>query len=162
MYNPFNDSQQGYGEGYQMIQGLYSIANHSIDFGNSIQKYGWLTQADSDYIFSIVIEETSLIGLFTILFGYGYICFILFKHAIKSRSEGFKVILMGCAMYIIVHFVVNVGGVGGLIPLTGVPLLLISSGGSSTLATCIALGVSDACISYMNAQGVGAKKKKRA
>ncbi len=162
MYNPFEDSQNGYGEGYQMIQGLYSIANHSLDFGNSIQKYGWLTQAESDYIFSIVIEETSLVGLAIILGGYGYICFSLFRYAIKSRSEGFKVTLMGAAMYIMVHFIVNVGGVGGLIPLTGVPLLLISSGGSSTLATCMMIGISESCISFMKAQGVGRKKKKRA
>lgn len=158
--NPFLDPYVG---GYQSINGLYGIARGGIKgvgFGESIQKYGYLTQSDNDYILSIVIEELGLFGLGIIIVGYGFIIQRLFYYAFRTKSEGYKIILIGTAMYIFAHFVLNVGGVGGLIPLTGVPLLFISSGGSSMMSIMSAIGISQAIIARIRRQGTIQKKVK--
>ena len=158
--NPFLDPYVG---GYQPINGLYGIARgglQGVGFGESIQKYGYLTQSDNDYILSIVIEELGVFGLGIIVAGYAIIIKRLFYYAFRTKSEGYKVILIGTAMYIFAHFVLNVGGVGGLIPLTGVPLLFISSGGSSMMSIMSAIGISQAIIARIRRQGTIQKKIK--
>ncbi len=150
--NPFLDP---HGNGYQLINGLYGIARSGVTgvgLGNSIQKYGYLTQSDNDYILSIVIEELGIFGLMIVVLMYAVIVYRLFYYAFHTKSEGYKIILVGTAMYIIVHFSLNVGGISGLIPLTGVPLLFISSGGSSLMAIMTAIGISQAVISRIRRQ----------
>lgn len=151
--NPF---QNPYSGGYQLINGLFGIANSNffgLGIGNSTRKWGYLTQADNDFILSIVIEELGIFGLLIIVAGYIIIIQRLFHYALRTKSEGYKIILVGTALYIIVHFVLNVGGVSGLIPLTGVPLLFISSGGSSLMSVMAALGICQAVISRIRRQG---------
>ena len=162
--NPFEEQYAG---GYQLINGMYGIARGGIKgkgFGESVQKYGYLSQPDNDFIFSIVIEEFGLMGLLLILVCYGTIILRLFMYAFKTRSDGYKILLIGTAMYIFIHFAVNIGGVSGLIPLTGVPLLFISSGGSSLMAVMCSVGISQAVIARIRRQGsaVTGKQKKRA
>ena len=132
--NPFTDPHNN---GYQLINGLYGFARSGftgVGLGNSIQKYGYLTQSDNDFILSIIVEELGIFGLMVVVLGYVVILQRLFYYAFHTKSEGYKVILVGTAMYIFIHFALNVGGVSGLIPLTGVPLLFISSGGSSLIS----------------------------
>ena len=151
--NPFEQPHLG---GYQLINGLYGIARGGLKgagLGESIQKYGYLTQSDNDFILSIVIEEFGLFGLFVIVACYSAILYRLFFYAFKTKSEGYKIILIGTGMYIFIHFALNVGGVGGLIPLTGVPLLFISSGGSSLISVMCAIGISQSVISRIRRQG---------
>lgn len=141
MKNPYLDV---YGEGYQPANSLYAIGDAGWagkGLGNSARKYGYLTQADSDYILAVVIEETGIIGLIFIVSLYGFILYRLFYFAMKARHTDDKVILGGVAAYMGLHFFVNVGGVACLIPMTGVPLLFISAGGSSVMAVCAALGL---------------------
>lgn len=157
--NPFTDP---HGNGYQLINGLYGFARgglSGVGLGNSIQKYGYLTQSDNDFILSIVVEETGIMGLLIIMGCYLIIIARLFIFAYHSKSEAFKIILVGTGMYIFVHFALNVGGVSGLIPLTGVPLLFISSGGSSLMAIMTALGISQSVISQIRRQGTIPHKK---
>ncbi|MFV0380183.1 MAG: FtsW/RodA/SpoVE family cell cycle protein [Anaerorhabdus sp.] len=145
--NPFS---QQYGEGFQLVNGLVSFASgglFGVGFGNSIRKYTNFPAANTDYILAIVVEELGFLGFMFIFIGYGIIVWRIFKYAFKMKSEKGRMILIGTAMYIFIHFVLNVGGVTGLIPLTGVPLLIISSGGSSTMACMIAIGISQAVIS---------------
>jgi len=70
----------------------------------------------------------------------------LFKNALQSKDEKSRMILVGVGMYLFSHFVLNIGGVTALIPLTGVPLLMLSSGGSSTLSIMFSLGIAQAII----------------
>lgn len=158
--NPFVDP---HGNGYQLINGLYGIARSGITgvgLGNSIQKYGYLTQSDNDFILSIIIEELGIFGLLIVVGMYVIILQRLFYYAFHTKSEGYKIILIGTAMYIFIHFALNVGGIGGLLPLTGVPLLFISSGGSSLMAIMTAIGISQAVISRIRRQGSVAANKK--
>ena len=123
-----------------------------MGFTHSTQKFGYLTQASSDYIFAITSEELGIIGLFIIVLGYGIVIYRLVYYALRTRSEGYKIILMGTAFYILLHFILNIGGVTGLIPLTGVPLLFISSGGSSLMSVMSAIGIAQAVISRIRRQ----------
>lgn len=151
--NPFLNP---YATGYQLINGLFGIANSNIfgqGIGNSTRKWGYLTQADNDFILSIVIEELGIFGFALIIIGYIIIVQRLFHYALRTKSEGYKIILVGTALYIIVHFILNVGGVSGLIPLTGVPLLFISSGSSALMSILAALGICQAVISRIRRQG---------
>ncbi len=80
-------------------------------------------------------------GLLFVVITYFVLISRLFKHALKATNERSRMILVGVAMYASIHFIFNVGGVTALIPLTGVPLLLLSSGGSSTLSLMFSLGI---------------------
>ena len=145
--NPFSDQ---YGSGYQLINGLVSFASggwFGVGFGNSVRKYTNFPAANTDFILAIIVEELGFIGFLMILVPYCIIIFRLMNYALKIRNEKAKIILIGVAMYFLLHFILNVGGVTGLIPLTGVPLLMISAGGSSTLAAMSALGIAQAIIS---------------
>lgn len=147
--NPYQDI---YGEGYQPANALYGIANSGIfgkGLGNSSRKYGYLTQADNDYILAIVIEETGVFGLGLISFCYLVLLGRLFYYAFKTNEICYKVVLGGIGTYIFMHFFLNVGGVSCLIPFTGVPLLLISSGGSSVVGVCMSIGICQSCISHI-------------
>lgn len=139
--NPYRDI---YGEGYQPANALYGIGSSNIwgrGFGNSARKYGYLTQADNDYILAVIIEETGIFGLGFLTMCYGVIEYKLFGYALKTRDTVNKVVLAGTGTYMFLHFLLNVGGVSGLIPMTGIPLLFISSGGSSLLAASISIGM---------------------
>ena len=145
--NPFTDR---YDSGFQLINGLISFARGGISgvgYGNSIQKYANFKAADTDFILAIVVEEMGLVGFMIIFLGYGLIIARLLMYAVKMKSEKGKIVLVGVAAHFFIHFAFNVGGVTGLIPLTGVPLLMISAGGSSTLAIMVSVGMAQAVIS---------------
>lgn len=74
----------------------------------------------------------------------------MFNYGMKVKDTKSKIILYGVGLYFFTHLFVNVGGVSGLIPMTGVPLLLISSGGSSTWAGMIGLGIAQSIIAKYN------------
>ena len=150
--DPFKDM---YNTGYNIFYSLSAIANGGLSglgFGNSELKYGYLPEASTDFIFSITIEELGIIGLLVIVGCYAIIIYKLFFYALKTTSEGYKVILIGSAAYLSLHFILNVGGVSALIPLTGVPLLLISSGGSSMLSIMCLLGICQSIIALTKSQ----------
>lgn len=148
--NPFEDI---YGSSYQIVKGLISFADggwFGCGFGNSIRKYTDFPAANTDFILAILVEELGFIGFLLLIFLYGVIIFRLLGYAQKIKSEKAKIILVGTAMYFLIHIFFNVGGVTGLIPLTGVPLLMISSGGSSTLSIMFCVGIAQAIISQYN------------
>lgn len=145
--NPFVDR---YNTGYQLVNGLISFASGGwtgLGFGNSVRKYTNFPAANTDFILAIVVEEMGLIGFLLIFIPYLIIVIQLFRYAMKMRSEKGRIILVGTALYLVIHCLFNIGGVTGLIPLTGVPLLMISSGGSSTLSFMSAIGIAQAVIS---------------
>jgi len=139
--NPFIDR---FGSGWQLVHSLIAFSRgglFGIGLGKSLQKYGYLPEARTDFILAIIVEELGFIAFLFIVILYGIVIYQLFRYAFKVKTEKEKIVLFGVAMYLFIHFLLNVGGVTALIPLTGVPLLLISSGGSSTMAIMMAIGI---------------------
>ncbi len=131
-------------ESMQQVNGLLAFAKGGLfgnGLGSSILKYGYIPATDSDYILAILIDEFGFIGFLLLTIGYVVILTILFKNAFKVVHQPSRLFLIGAATYIFVHYLFNVGGTSGLIPLTGVPLLLISAGGSSQLAVFMTIGI---------------------
>ncbi|AIM07863.1 cell cycle protein FtsW [Bacillus anthracis] len=140
--DPFNDPQN---DGFQLVNSFIGIASGGLNgrgLGNSIQKYGYLPEPQTDFIMAIISEELGFIGVAIIL-----ICLLLiiiirsFRVAQKCKDPFGSLIAIGIASLIGIQTFVNVGGMSGLIPLTGVPLPFISYGGSSLLANLIAMGI---------------------
>lgn len=153
-----------YNQSYQSANGLYGIANSNIigqGIGGSSRKYGYLTQADSDYILAVIIEETGIFGLAIITIGYGTMLFRLFKYAFMTNYVPYKVVLSGSAVYFFAHFVLNIGGVSALIPLTGVPLLFISNGGTALVSSYLTIGICQSVIASIRKKEVNKQDIKR-
>ncbi|MBR2809637.1 MAG: FtsW/RodA/SpoVE family cell cycle protein [Erysipelotrichaceae bacterium] len=148
--NPFKDR---YGNGYQLVNGLISFASgglFGLGYGNSLRKYSNFPAANTDYILAIIVEELGFVGFLAVFIAYSLIIYRLFKYAFKINNNTYRMILIGNAMYLVIHFILNVGGVTGILPLTGVPLLMLSSGGSSAMSFMMIVGVSQNIISHFN------------
>ena len=135
-------SEKYYTSGNQVCNGYIAI-NHGgltgVGLGNSTQKYLYLPEAHTDFIFAIIMEELGLVGAVAIFILY----FLLIGRIIKigkdsPNTRGF-LICMGVVCYIVLHIVVNLGGMFGLMPTTGVPLPFMSYGGSFCMCLVIAL-----------------------
>ena len=119
--------------GYQVCNGFIAYHNgglFGLGLGNSTQKYLYLPEAHTDFIFPILVEELGLIvGILTIL-GYIYILYRILKIAKKADSIRNSIICYGTFLYLLMHLLINFMGSLALIPLTGVPLPFLSYGGS--------------------------------
>lgn len=134
-----------YDTGYHVIMGMVSFATggwFGLGYTESIHKYMNFPNPSTDFILPVIVEELGVVfGLLPILVGYIILFYKLIKHSLECDSVTSKMIFLGTFTYLAMHFVLNIGGVTGLIPLTGVPLLLISSGGSSLVITMMAIGI---------------------
>ncbi|MCU5747336.1 putative lipid II flippase FtsW [Bacillus cereus] len=139
--DPFSDPQK---DGFQLINSFIGIASGGLGgrgLGNSIQKYGYLPEPQTDFIMAIISEELGFIGVAIILICLLLIIIRSFRVAQKCKDPFGSLIAIGIASLIGIQTFVNVGGMSGLIPLTGVPLPFISYGGSSFLANLISMGI---------------------
>lgn len=133
-----------YDQGYHLIMSMVSFANggwFGLGYGNSIHKYMNFPNPSNDFILPVIVEELGIVGFILFLIGYSVMLYPLVKYSFKVKYKSSKMVLLGVFLYFIVHFILNVGGVSGLIPLTGVPLLMVSSGGSSLIASLAGLGL---------------------
>ena len=109
--------------------------------GNSTQKYLYLPDSHTDFIFPIVVEELGLLfGLFILLLYLFLLARILIvgRYATNNRNA---IMCYGVAFYIFLHIIINLMGVMGMMPMTGVPLPFLSYGGSFTLCLVVALTI---------------------
>lgn len=124
------------GSGYQVCNGYIAINNGGlwgVGVGNSTQKYLYLPEAHTDFIFAVILEELGLVAGFGILLVYILILFRIIRIAYRSFNLMGAIIAYGTAIYIFLHILINLVGVLGLLPLTGVPLPFLSYGGSYAL-----------------------------
>ena len=139
--NPFNDI---FGDGYQLINSYVAIGTGGIlgnGLGNSIQKLGYLPEPHTDFIMVIVLEELGIFGLFFVIGTYIFIMLRGIRIA-KACSGMFpKLLAIGITFQIMTQVIFNLGAVSGLLPITGIPLPLISYGGSSILITMVSFGI---------------------
>lgn len=117
-----------------------------------MQKYGYLPEPQTDFIMAIISEELGFIGVAVILICLLLIIIRAFRVAQKCRDPFGSLIAIGIASLFGVQTFINVGGMSGLIPLTGVPLPFISYGGSSLLANLLAMGILLNIASYVKRQ----------
>ena len=130
--------------GYQVCNGYIAINNGkliSISPGNSQQKYLYLPEAFTDFIFPIIVEEFGLIVGIVIILIIMVIIYRILVLAKKSVNVQNALICYGVACYIFLHTIINLVGVLGLLPLTGVPLPFLSYGGSFALTLALALAI---------------------
>ena len=119
--------------GYQVCNGFIAFHNgglFGVGLGNSSQKYLYLPEAHTDFIFPILVEELGLIVGILVIIGYGYILYRILKIAKAADSIRNAIICYGTFIYILLHLLINFMGILALIPLTGVPLPFLSYGGS--------------------------------
>ena len=134
--------------GYQVCNGYIAINSGGLlgsGYGNSKQKYLYLPEAHTDFIFAIIIEEMGLIIGALIILSYFIIIWRILMIGKKSYNLQGTIICYGVASYIAFHIIVNLGGVLGIIPLTGVPLPFYSYGGSFMINLLICLAFVQRC-----------------
>ena len=131
-----------YTDGNQVCNAYIAINNGNLlgkGLGNSTQKYLYLPEAHTDFIFAILIEELGLISGIVLLILYMLVLARMVVIGRRSINIRGSIMCYGIAFYIFLHIIVNLMGILGLIPMTGVPLPFISYGGSFTLCLVVAL-----------------------
>ena len=139
----FFDPCSKYAEtGYQICNAFIAI-NHGgafgVGIGKSTQKYSYIPEPHTDMVFSIISEELGLLRCTLIFVGYIIILYRTLRLSCIANTIRNKYICLGVATFIFMHILINLGGLFGLIPLTGVPLPFLSYGGSFTLTLLISL-----------------------
>ncbi|TWP35185.1 putative lipid II flippase FtsW [Leekyejoonella antrihumi] len=129
---------------YQKVHGLYAMADGGwwgVGLGASREKWSWLPEAHNDFIFAIIGEELGLPGTLVVLALYlalGYACY---RMIVNSSNMFVRLTTAGIMVWILAQAMINIGSVIGLLPIIGVPLPLVSSGGSALVTTLLALGI---------------------
>lgn len=139
--NPFDYAQ---GSGYQIANGYIAIGSGGIKglgLGNSIQKMGYLPEPQTDVIMAVISEETGIFGTIIVIGGLGFIVMRALYIAMRTKDPQARMLAAGIGSVIGIQTFVNVGGLTGLIPLTGVPLPFISYGGTSMILLSLSLGI---------------------
>ncbi|MBO0421476.1 FtsW/RodA/SpoVE family cell cycle protein [Enterococcus plantarum] len=137
--NPFKDERNA---GHQLANSYYAINNGSWfgkGLGNSIQKKGFLPEAHSDFIFAITIEE---LGLFVSLIILAILMFMIARIilvGVRSKKPFNSLMCIGIGSMLLLQVFINLGGITGVIPLTGVTFPFLSQGGNSVLIISIAV-----------------------
>ena len=135
--SPMGVNQQG-------IQGKYAVGSgglFGVGLGASREKWGYVPESTSDFIFAIIGEELGLIGTLCVCFLYGGLAFAGLRVARRVEDTFTRLGAAAITAWIVMQAVVNIGAVIGVLPITGVPLPLISAGLSSLLVTMVALGM---------------------
>ena len=139
--NPTTDTQ---GSGYHINQILIALGSGGIfgvGLGQSKQKYGYIPEVTTDSIFSVIGNELGFIGAVILIIIFLILVLRGFQIAIHTNDKFGKILAAGISSWIGIQTIINLAGMVALLPLTGVPLPFISYGGSSLLATVIAVGL---------------------
>lgn len=130
--------------GYQLCNSFIAFKNGGLNgqgLGSSTQKYLYLPESYTDFIFPIVVEEWGLVVGIIIICAYAFVLFRIIQIARRANTLRGSLLCYGVFTYLLTHIIVNLFGVMGLMPLTGVPLPFLSYGGSYTICLMIAMGL---------------------
>ena len=142
-FNPCSE-EKFYTTGTQLCNGYIAMNNGGLTglgLGNSTQKYLYLPEAYTDFIFAITVEELGLVASVGILILIIIVLWRIFLISKRASTERGKLMCYGIFWYILLHCVINLGGIMGLIPLTGVPLPFLSYGGSFLICLIVSLTI---------------------
>jgi cell division protein FtsW len=130
--------------GYQACQGLYALSSggwFGVGLGGSREKFGYLPNTYTDYIFAIIGEELGLLGTLLVLALFAMLAFAAIRIAQRCKDRFGQLVVAGITAWLLGQAMVNMGAVAGLVPITGIPLPLVSFGGSALLPTMFAIGM---------------------
>ncbi|MFH1392572.1 MAG: rod shape-determining protein RodA [bacterium] len=133
------------GRGYNIIQSIIAVGSGSF-FGNGLgygsqSRLDFLPEQHTDFIFAAIAEELGFIGAFFIIILFGLLFSRCFRILFKTEDNFGQFLVLGIIIYLFTHVFINIGMNIGLMPITGIPLPMISYGGSNLLITLIAIGL---------------------
>ncbi|MEJ3747717.1 putative peptidoglycan glycosyltransferase FtsW [Actinomycetes bacterium KLBMP 9797] len=141
-FNPPVDCDQG--TCYQALQARYAIDHggwFGVGLGKSSMKWGWLPAEHNDFIFAVVAEELGVVGCVVVLALFAVLAYTGLRVARRVDDPFRRFAATAVTTWLISQAVINVGGVVGLLPITGLPLPFISDGGSALVVTLAAVGM---------------------
>jgi cell division protein FtsW len=139
--DPFADPTD---TGHQAVQGLYSLSTGGlwgVGLGESRGKWEYLPNSHNDFIFAIIGEELGLIGCLVVLALFAVLGYAGLRVAARVTDPFVRLVAAACTAWLVGQAAINVAAVIGLVPITGIPLPLISAGGSSLVLTMFVLGM---------------------
>jgi cell division protein FtsW len=139
-----NPSVDQTGIGYQLKQSLIAIGSGGIfgrGFGMSIQKFNYLPEPIGDSIFAVFAEEFGFVGVAALLGLFIFFLYRGFSIALRAPDDFGRLLGTGIVVLIIVESLVNIGAMVGILPLTGIPLIFVSKGGSALAVALTEIGV---------------------
>ena len=139
--DPYADAQ---GTGFQVIQGQHALGSGGwwgVGLGGSREKWGTLPEAHTDFIYAVLGEELGIIGTILVLLIFTAIAIVGLRIARGTNEAFIQIAALGIVAWIVTQALVNIGAVLGILPITGVPLPLVSYGGSSLIPTLLAMGI---------------------
>jgi cell division protein FtsW len=157
--HPFVDKQ---GSGYHTVQGLYALSSgglFGVGLGQGTSKYGWVPNANTDYVFAVVGEELGLLGCVVVLGLFALFTYAGIRIALRTSDPFVRLVASGAAIWIAGQALINIGYVTALLPVTGIPLPFISNGGTSLILTCLVLGM---LVSFARHEPAACKAAQRA
>jgi cell division protein FtsW len=132
------------GDGYQPLQSLATIASggwFGTGLGSGVQKYGYLPESHSDFIFAVICEELGVFGAVLVMALFGVLVWLGLRTMLAARSRFERLLAFGLAATLGIQAAMNMAVVTVATPTTGISLPLISAGGSGVFAFCLATGV---------------------
>ena len=141
---------------WQNIHGYWALGSgglFGLGAGSSRSKWSWLPHADSDYIFAIIGEEFGLIGASFVIVMFVILAVILVRLMRAYPQPLTRGVIGGVLIWLVGQAFINIGVVLGILPVLGVPLPFVSSGGSALLANLMAVGVVVSCVRYEERYG---------
>jgi cell division protein FtsW len=149
------------GAGWQLRQGLIALGSggwFGVGLGNSRQKWDYLPNAHSDFVFAVLGEELGLIGALAVLSLFGVLLFAGIRIAMNAPDTFGRLLAAGITGWIGLQTLVNLGAVTGLLPITGVPLPFLSFGGTALVVTLAGIGV----VASVGLEGVRSAERRHA
>jgi cell division protein FtsW len=142
LFQPLEDCDSDFC--YQMLQGrsaIYEGGWFGVGLGKGALKWNWLPAADNDFIFAVVAEELGVVGCAVILALFAVLAYTGFRIARRVEDPFRRLAATGITTWLVAQAVINIGGVVGLLPITGLPLPFISTGGSALVVTMAGIGI---------------------
>ncbi|MFN2569399.1 MAG: putative lipid II flippase FtsW [Candidatus Dormibacteria bacterium] len=139
--DPFSDPLN---TGFQTVQALYALGSGGllgVGLGNSIQKYQWLPEAHTDFVFGIIGEELGLLGTMSVIIAFLFLAWRGVRASLRAPDTYGALLAGGITAWICVEAFINIGAVTNVIPTTGIPLPFISYGGTALAATLVGVGI---------------------
>jgi cell division protein FtsW len=129
---------------YQGLHGLYAIADggwFGVGLGEGRLKWGWLPNGHNDFIFAVIADELGVVGCFVVLALLCVFAYTGLRIARRVDDPFRRMVAAGITIWLVGQATINIGGVVGLLPITGLPLPFISDGGSALVVTLAAVGL---------------------